>query len=92
VTAGDRSRWFIEMRFREPEGGALGELFGVPALPLIGFVTAAGFLATFFYLRAVLRHAGPGRAGGIPERVQDTLNSATPGGCGRSWSTSSATP
>ncbi|HEV3263487.1 MAG TPA: response regulator [Gemmataceae bacterium] len=79
VSLDDRRWGTVELRF--PPLGPTGVLavLGGPILPLLAFVMAAGFLATYLYLRTVLRHADPGRSKVIPERVRATLNTVIEG-------------
>ena len=69
----------VELRFRPLRASGLGFFLGGPIFPLAAFVLVTGVLTTYFYLRAVLRHADPDRARVVPERVRATLNTVTEG-------------
>jgi signal transduction histidine kinase/DNA-binding response OmpR family regulator len=76
----DHRAWgALEVRFQGEDRAGFDAFLHSPMLPLAAFVTAASFLATFFYLRTVLRHAGAGQARVIPDRVRATLNTVTEG-------------
>src|SRR5262249_55713703 len=63
---GDKPWGSVELRF-QPLGpaGVWSYLHG-SILPLAAFVFLGGFATTYGYLRAVLRHADPGRAKVVP--------------------------
>ncbi len=66
----------VELRFRPISRGLLWDVLGGQHFPLIAFLLAAGFGATYLYLRAVFRRGG---AGPVPDRVRATLNTVAEG-------------
>jgi PAS domain S-box-containing protein len=75
----DRLWGTVEVCFRSPGGSGLWSLFGGPMLPLVGFVTGIGFVATTVYLRAVLQPADPAKGKVVPDRVRAALNTIAEG-------------
>jgi PAS domain S-box-containing protein len=69
----------VEVRLVPLGPGGLIGMAGGPLLPLALFVISAGFLASYVYLRAVLRHAHRTNGKVIPQRIRDTLNTVTEG-------------
>src|SRR5262249_14660544 len=68
------------IRFRDHHGvgNSLGTFF-FTLFPLVGCVTLVSFLATWAYLRTVLRHADRSGAQLVPDRVRGTLNAVPEG-------------
>jgi signal transduction histidine kinase len=79
VAPNSRDAAALEVRFRGASHGGLVASLAGPLLPLALFVSAASFLATWVYLRTALRHADPGQAGVVPDRVRATLNTVAEG-------------
>jgi PAS domain S-box-containing protein len=68
----------VEVEFQPLEEWGWLNLLGGPILKLAAFLTVAGMLAFFLYLRSVLRHAEVS-SGLMPDRVRATLNTITEG-------------
>jgi PAS domain S-box-containing protein len=79
ISAGDRAWGTLELRFRAAPAAGLRQLFGGAMLPLAAFVGLASFLGFSLYLRTVLRNAGRGPGGLVPDRVRATLNTVAEG-------------
>lgn len=79
VSLGDRPWGTVELRFR-PVGGLEmpGELARTtpPLLAVVGLITLGG---TYLLLRGALRRVDPGRAGVVPDRVRQTLDTVMEG-------------
>ena len=70
-------RWgTVEIRFEPLTTGRLAWLIS-PAVRLIAFVAATGFLGYTWYLRRVLKHLDPSTV--IPDRVRTTLDTLAEG-------------
>jgi signal transduction histidine kinase len=79
ISLNGRDAGALEVRFRGAGPAGLAASLAGPLLPLAVFVSAASFLATWVYLRTALRHADPGQAKVIPDRVRATLNTVAEG-------------
>jgi signal transduction histidine kinase/DNA-binding response OmpR family regulator/HPt (histidine-containing phosphotransfer) domain-containing protein len=69
----------LEICFRPLTGTLAADWMGGSIVPLAGFVAACGSLATYLFLRSVLRKADLGKARVVPQRVRDTLNTVMEG-------------
>jgi len=78
VSLEDRRWGTVELHFAPLGPTGVLAVLGGPIFPLLAFVMVAGFLATYVYLRTVLRHADPGKKV-VPERVRATLNTVVEG-------------
>jgi diguanylate cyclase (GGDEF)-like protein/putative nucleotidyltransferase with HDIG domain/PAS domain S-box-containing protein len=69
----------VELQFKPLESSSLLDLRTNPLIRLVGFVGAAGFLTTFFYLRLVGGRQEVNQPQIIPQRVRDTFNALAEG-------------
>jgi signal transduction histidine kinase/CheY-like chemotaxis protein len=79
IALNGQARGAFEIRFRGEQPTGVWALLKAPLLPLAVWVTAATFLLSLVYLRTVLRHADPGQAKVMPDRVRATLNTLAEG-------------
>src|SRR6185436_3848904 len=77
ILAGGQPWGQLELRYRPLAPPGLSGFIMNPLVQLIAFVTAAGFVAFYFYLGRVLSHLDPSRA--IPGRVRAALDALTEG-------------
>jgi len=77
IWTGDRRWGQLELRFDPLHGTGLMGLVDSPALRLMSFVGFIGFLASYVYLRRMLRHLDPSQA--IPGRVRSALDTLAEG-------------
>ena len=79
IVLGNKPWGTLELRYRPLFHFEILGLVGGSLAPLVGFIAATGFAIFFLYLRSVLRASGHGKAGVVPQRVRDTLNTVMEG-------------
>ena len=79
IVLGNKPWGTLEIRYRPLFHFEILGLVGGSLAPLVGFIAVAGFAIFFLYLRSVLRASGHGKAGVVPQRVRDTLNTVMEG-------------
>ena len=79
IAIGDRPWGRVEFRFRPVTGSWAADWMGGSIVPLVVFVAACGSIATYLFLRSVLRKADLGKTRVVPQRVRDTLNTVMEG-------------
>jgi len=77
ITAAGAPWGTVELRFRPLATGTGLSAYITPAVRFTVFVTLAGFLLHFYYLRRVLQHLNPSKV--IPQRVRATLDTLAEG-------------
>jgi PAS domain S-box-containing protein len=75
----DRPWGTVELRFTPLSPSGFWSFLSGPIFPLAAFLLVTGFIVTYFYLRAVLRHIDLSQAKIVPERVRATLNTVAEG-------------
>ena len=79
IAIGDRPWGRLEFCFRPVTGSVAADWMGGSIVPLVIFVAACGSIATYLFLRSVLKKADLGKARVVPQRVRDTLNTVMEG-------------
>jgi signal transduction histidine kinase/DNA-binding response OmpR family regulator len=79
ISIGDRLWGRVEFCFRPVAGSRVADWMGGSIVPLVVFVAACGSIATYLFLRSVLRKADVGKTRVVPQRVRDTLNTVMEG-------------
>jgi diguanylate cyclase (GGDEF)-like protein len=79
IVLDDRPWGRLELRFRPLGPAGMWAPLRSPALPLLGFVAVAGFLAYFLYLRLVFRRIDGAQSRLVPKRVRTALNTLAEG-------------
>jgi len=77
IFAGERKWGQLELRFSSAYGTGIFQFVQSQIVPLVMYLTGAGFLVFYLYLGKMLKHLDPSRA--IPQRVRSALDTMAEG-------------